>query len=151
MDPSQKPEFTHRTCLKAQVDEQGEITLISVVHGVRVFHSKLLLTADGQKQNATHRFSFITTETDGHEEEASFRYGPKIIGFLRQVSGPVTVQCIGEETTYSYQLTDPDRKALLHCLHLWEAYQKVKKQEKLALHLSNQVRFYTMKIEKHGY
>lgn len=151
MDPLQKSELTHRTCLKAQVDEQGEITLISVVHGVRVFHRKLLLTADGQKQNATHCFSFITTETEGHEEEASFRYGPKIIGFFRQVSGPVTVQCKGEETNYSYQLSVSDQKALLHCLNLWEAYQKVKKQEQLAQHLSNQVRFYTMKIEKHGY
>jgi hypothetical protein len=139
----------HKTALRAQVNEEGEMVLISVVHGRQLNHKTIsVASSDGEMVTTPDCFSFLTHSVVGYEEEASYKLGEDggVIAFIANNPGTMTVTCNGKSKPYSFQLSPSDKFAVRHCYLLARKFDSVKRlreqQEKLAL----KVRFYEKKM-----
>lgn len=147
--PEQIGSKMHKTALRAQVNEKGEMVLISVVHGRQLNHKSIsVASSDGESANTPDCFSFLTHNVVGYEEEASYKLGEDggVIAFIANNPGTMTVTCKGKSRLYSFQLSPSDKFAVRRCYLLARKFDSVKRlreqQEKLAL----KVRFYEKKI-----
>jgi hypothetical protein len=147
--PEQIGSKMHKTALRAQVNEEGEMVLISVVHGRQLNHKTIsVASSDGEMVTTPDCFSFLTHSVVGYEEEASYKLGEDggVIAFIANNPGTMTVTCNGKSKPYSFQLSPSDKFAVRHCYLLARKFDSVKRlreqQEKLAL----KVRFYEKKM-----
>jgi hypothetical protein len=150
VNPEQIGSNMHKTALRAQVNEEGQMVLVSIVHGRKINHKSIRVSLpSGETAETPSCFSFLTHQVAGYKEEASFRLGDDggVIEFISMNSGTMTVTCLGSSGQQSFQLSPSDKFAVRHCYMLAKQFEKVKalreSKEKLAL----KVKFYERKMQ----
>lgn len=140
---SQLPENnTSRTFLKANVTENGELSLVSAYFGARpVNHDALRVIADNdisietKQDNGAHYTKQVFEETNGKREVATFNQAAEngICKFISENSN-IKVTLAGG-TPYTYSLSVADKKAITDTYQLWLVVSdmvKMKAQQKRA-------------------
>ena len=147
--PEQVGSKMHKTALRAQVNEEGQMVLVSILRDKRLNHKRIRVSLPtGEMAETPQCFSFLTHSVIGYEEEASFRLGDDggVIAFISDNSGTMTVACIGDKGQHTFQLSPSDKFAVRHCYLLAKRFEAVKilteEKEKLSL----KVRFYEKKM-----
>lgn len=149
VNPEQIGSKMHKTALRAQVNEEGQMVLVSIVHGKKLGHKRIRVSLPTGEMAETPRcFSFLTHSVVGYEEEASFKLGDDggVVEFISNNSGTMTVTCIGDSGEYAFQLSPSDKFAVRHCYMLAKRFESVKALAQEKEKLSLKVRFYEKKM-----
>lgn len=147
--PEQIGSKMHKTSLRAQVNEEGQMVIVSIVHGKKLSHKRIRVSLPtGEMAETPKCFSFLTHSVIGYEEEASFKLGDDggVIDFVSNNSGTMTVACIGDSGEYAFQLSPSDKFAVRHCYMLAKRMESVKTLTQEKEKLSLKVRFYEKKM-----
>lgn len=150
VNPEQIGSRMHKTALRAQVSEEGQMVLISICHGKRLGHKRISVSLPtGESAQTPQCISFLKHDVIGYEEEATYRLGEDggVIEFITKNSGTMTVTCIGETEQKSFQLSPSDKFAVRHCYILAQQFAKVKTLSEAVEKLRLKVRFYEKKLE----
>ena len=149
VNPEQIGSKMHKTSLRAQVNEEGQMVLVSILHGKRLNHKRISVSVPtGEMAETPQWFCFLTHSVVGYEEEASFRLGDDggVIEFISNNSGTMTIACIGDSGKYTFQLSPSDKFAVRHCYLLAKRFEAVKMLSEENEKLSLKVRFYEKKM-----
>lgn len=146
--PEQIGSLMHKTALRAEVNEEGEMILISILHGKKISHKSIkVATKDGLSAETPECFSHLTHKVKGYEEESSYKLGEDggVIEFIVNNPGTIDVTYIGTSNV-STPLTPSDKSAIKSCYALANKFKEVKelteKRNKLAL----KKKFYERKL-----
>lgn len=148
VSPDQIGSNMHKTALRAQVNEEGKMVLVSIVHGKRLNHNRIMVSLPtGEMAETPQCFSFLKHDVVGYEEEASFSLGEDggVIEFISKNTGTMTVTCLGETEKMSFQLSPSDKFSVRHCYILSQQFAKVKDLAETIEKLRLKVRFYEKK------
>lgn len=153
-DRQQSASSLHRTCLYAEVDEEGQLFLVSVLNGKRLKHDVIVVgTGTDKSIESPQCFSFLTDNTGGYEEQATFKKGSDngIVEFIAENSGsPIYVECKGSDGHHRYDLSKSDVQAIVHCNELERAMQRERQLKHSADSLRLKAKFFQKKKEKEG-
>ncbi len=149
VSPDQVAAKMHRTGLRALVNEEGLMVLVSIVHGEALQHKWITVTdGNGGSAKTPQCFSFLTHKVVGYEEEASYKLGEDggVIDFINNSAGTLEVTYNGTSRSLNRQMSKADKAAVRHCYALAKKFDTVRilreEQEKYAL----KVRFFEKKI-----
>lgn len=147
--PEQISAKMHKTALRAQVNEEGLMVIISIVHGKRLNHKSIRVTIPtGDSVETPQCFSFLTHNVVGYEEEASYKLGEDggVVKFIANETGPMTITCMGETDSLTFQLSASDKHAVRSCYDLARQFESVNQLREQREKLSLKVRFYEKKL-----
>ena len=151
-DKQQSASSLHRTCLYAEVDETGQLFLVSVLTGKQIKHDHITLeTTTGERIESTPCFSFVTDKTNGYEEQATFKKHDDngIVDFIAENAGKtIRVTCKGPNGNHSYDLSKTDVQSIIHCSELESAMRQEKQLKHANDSLRMKVKFFLKKKEK---
>lgn len=151
-DKQQPASSLHRTCLYAEVDETGQLFLVSVLTGKQLKHDHITLeTTAGDQLESTPCFSFVTDKTSGYEEQATFKKldDNSVVDFIADNAGKtIRVTCNGPNGTHSYDLSKTDLQSIIHCNELESAMRQEKQLKHANDSLRMKVKFFLKKKEK---
>lgn len=137
-----------RTALKAEVNEEGLMVLISVVKGQKLNHKSIKVeTPTGESAQTPECFSFLKHNVSGYVEESSFKLGEdgNVIKFITESPGNLTVTVQGQKDL-KYQLSPSDKNAIKSCYELATAMTKQRQLIQQTKDLNTKVKFYLKKI-----
>ena len=150
-DKKQPASSLHRTCLYAEVDEDGQLFLVSVLQGKRIQHDVIVVGTGADNSIESPRcLSFLTDSSNGYEEQATFKKGSDngIVEFIASNSGStIHVECKGSGGSHGYNLSKADVQAIVRCHELAQVMQNVRQMKHCADSLRMKVRFYQKKKE----
>lgn len=138
----------HRTALKAEVNEEGLMVLISVLKGQKLNHKSIKVeTPSGESAQTPECFSFLHHSVAGYVEESSYKLGEDegVIKFITESPGNITVTIQGSKEV-KYQLSPSDKNAIKSCYELSTAMTKQRQLIQQAKDLNTKVKFYLKKI-----
>jgi len=140
-----------RTYLKTYVDENADLYLLSKYCGQKIEHGSIEVSAndlfahtDTIKSSDPNYHAF---EDGGlHFEEVTFKNQAEkgVLEFIAQTNAKILKITLHGKKTYTYYLSDGDRKAIIETYHLW----KVKKD---VVQLQKEIKKATFKIGKINY
>lgn len=148
--PEQVGGKMHRTSLRAEVNEEGQMVLISIVHGTKIAHERIRVTSVGNESAETPRcFSFLTHDVVGYEEEASYKLGEDngVIEFIAKHEAGLDIVYIGADgREIKAELAPSDISAVRKCYDLAVAFAEVDRLKSIRDKMAMKVRFYEKKI-----
>lgn len=151
-DKQQPASSLHRTCLYAEVDETGQLFLVSVLNGKKLHHETIIVeTGNTDKKESPRCFSFVTDNSNGYEEQASFKKGTDngIVDFIAENSSKaIQITCKGDAGTHRYQLSKTDALSIARCNELERALQREQQLKHSTDSLRIKEKFFTKKQEK---
>lgn len=148
----QQASSLHRTCLYAEVDENGQLFLISVLTGKKISHDRIIVEVQGEeKRESAKCLSFLIDKSSGNEEQATFKKYAEdngIINFIAENANKnIFITCEGQKGSHKYQLSKTDAQAILQCNKLETAMQQRLKIKNDIDSLNIRNRFYKKKQE----
>ena len=151
-DKQQPASSLHRTCLYAEVDETGQLFLVSVLTGKQIKHDHITLETSADNHiESTPCFSFVTDKTNGYEEQATFKKldDNSVVDFITENAGKtIRVTCNGPNGNHSYDLSKTDVQSIIHCNELESAMRQEKQLKHAIDSLRMKAKFFLKKKEK---
>ena len=151
-DKQQPASALHRTCLYAEVDETGQMFLISVITGKKIKHDRISVeTSSGESMESPLCFSFVTDNSAGYEEQATFKRSTDndIAAFIENnADKAIFIQCRGSEGNHRYQLSKADIQSIARCCQLERTIQEAELLKRSSDSLKIKAKFFTKKRDK---
>ncbi|MBR3453990.1 MAG: hypothetical protein IKH26_01575 [Bacteroidaceae bacterium] len=151
-DIQQPASSLHRTCLYAEVDETGQLFLVSVLTGKQLKHEIIKVdTGTEEGVESDKCFSFVTDKSNGYEEQATFkkRHDNGVLDFIiENASKSIRVTCIAPNGRHSYNLSKTDVQSIIRCNELESAMQQEEQLKHANDSLRMKVKFFLKKQEK---
>ncbi|MCM1313607.1 MAG: hypothetical protein NC206_09990 [Bacteroides sp.] len=148
--PEQISENMHRTSLRAEVNEEGQMLLISILHGTKLGHNRVRMTSSsGESVETPPCFSLLTHSVDGYEEEASYKLGEDngVIACIAENTGNTTVFFVSPDgKEMKVNVTASDVSAVRKCHELALAFAAADSVRAVRDKLAVKVRFFEKKI-----
>lgn len=145
--PEQTSDASHKTMLRAEVNEEGQMLLVSIVHGRKLNHKKVMAVLQtGESVESAECFSFLTHSVGGYEEESSYKLGEDggIVKFIVDNPGTIGVRYIGDATLEQH-LTPTEKHAVKSCYALSLLFKDIKELKVKKEKLEVKKRFYERK------
>lgn len=149
ISPNQSGQNARSSSIKAQVNEEGLMVLISLLKDKKISHKSISISLPtGENAETPQCFSHLTHSIKGYTEESSYKIGEDggVIQFIVDMPGTMTVTYKGEKSNYKTQLSPTDKFAVKHCYILYLKFAEVKELKAKLEKLSLKVRFYEKKI-----
>ncbi len=148
VSPDQVASKMHRTTLRAMVNEEGLMVLVSILRGDKLEHKTISVESETSLPYTTKQcFSFLTHNVVGYEEEASYKLGEDggVIDFMDTAVGKLTVTYNGASKSLTRPLAPTDLAAIRHCYVLAKQIQTVRKLQNERKSMGLKLRFYEKK------
>lgn len=150
MCPEQVSGKMHRTALRAEVNEEGQMLLISILHGTKLGHDHIRVTSSvGETLETPRCFSFLTHSVPDYEEEASYKLGEDngVIACIAGDMGTPIVEYVNPDgKIFKAEVSLSDVAAIRKCHELATAFAETDSLRNLVDKMTMKVRFYEKKI-----
>ncbi len=148
--PEQVGEKMHRTSLRAEVNEEGQMLLISILHGTKLGHDRIrVVSSAGKYLETPHCFSFLTHSVLGYEEEASYKLGEDngVIACIAGETGAMIVAYLNPDgKEFKATVSASDLEAVKKCYRLALEFAESDSLRNVRDKMAVKVRFYEKKI-----
>lgn len=149
ISPNQNNKNTRTASIRAQVNEEGLMVLISTLKGKKLSHKSISIAIPtGEHAETPQCFSHLTHSVNGYTEESSYKIGEDggVTQFIADMPGTMTVTYKGEKSNFKNQLSPTDKFAIKHCYILYLKFAETKELREKKEKLSLKVRFFEKKI-----